>query len=282
MSAASKTAKKKTKASSAKKTSRKTTAKKTSKAATRSKTSKSKTSRKTTSKTSSSAKPAAKAPRKRKSSPKAKLTALLEKLERAYGVVNLPDETHSTVEKAVYLVLREGGSQASTERAMKSIHEDFVDWNDVRLSRPSELARLMSNSTKANVLNRLAPRCVRLREMLDQIYNDRNEVSLEFILDERAKGQLEYLEDLDDLGIHNAYALVQWLSGDDKLVLVSPEMAQVCKRFGITDSAAVTKVKKELGDLIDAGQAVAVQAHLNQLGSTEEADWPGALKELLD
>ncbi len=223
-------------------------------------------------------KPAAK---RRKVNPKTMLAAVLEKLERAFGAVNLPDDTQSTVEKAVYLVLREGGSQASTERAMKSLREDFVDWNDVRLSRPSELSRLMSNSSKAATIRKLVERCERIREMLDQIYNDRNEVSLEFLADEKPKGQIEYLEDIDDLGLHNAYALSQWMSGEQKLVLVSPEMAQVCQTFGITESAAVAKVRKELSELLAPGQATAVQAHLNQLGDLDQPDWPGALKELL-
>jgi hypothetical protein len=195
--------------------------------------------------------------------------------------VNLPSDTESTVEKAVYLVLREGGSQASTERAMRSLREDFVDWNDVRLSRPSELARLMSNSSKAVTIRRLVGRCERIREMLDQIYNDRNEVNLEFLLDEKPKGQIEYLEDIDDLGIHNAYALSQWLSGEEKLVLASPELCGVCSKFSITGSAAASKVRKELSDLLAEGQATAVQAHLNQLGDMDEPDWPGSVKEYL-
>jgi endonuclease III len=230
----------------------------------------------------SKSKAATVAPRKkRKQAPKAILAGLLEKLERAFGAVNLPADTESTVEKAVYLVLREGGSQASTERAMRSLREDFVDWNDVRLSRPSELARLMSNSSKAVMIRRLVGRCERIREMLDQIYNDRNEVNLEFLLDEKPKGQIEYLEDIDDLGIHNAYALAQWLSGDEKLVLVSPELCKVCQLFGITESAAMAKVRKELSDMLAPGQATAVQAHLNQLGDMDDPDWPGAVKEYL-
>ena len=227
------------------------------------------------------AKKSAPARKRRKVAPKVMLAGLLEKLERCYGAVNLPSETESTVEKAVYLVLREGGSQASTERAMRSLREDFVDWNDVRLSRPSELARLMSNSSKAVTIRRLVGRCERIREMLDQIYNDRNEVDLEFLLDEKPKGQIEYLEDIDDLGIHNAYALSQWLSGEEKLVLASPELCGVCQKFLITESAAVSKVRKELSDLLASGQSTAVQAHLNQLGDMDESDWPGSVKDYL-
>jgi len=220
-------------------------------------------------------------PKKRKISPKNRLAAVFEKLDRIFGAIVPPSDTDTIIEKAVYLVLRETGTEPTTVRAMKSLREEFVDWNEVRLSRPSEMARLMTNSVKSATIKRFVERCRRIREMLDQIYNDRNEVSLEFLLEEKPKAQVEYLEDLDDLGIHNSYALVQWLSGDEKLCLVSPEMAEVSETLGLTESAAMAKVKKELTALTGKDKLIQIQAHLNQLGDMERDEWPGALKELL-
>ena len=94
--------------------------------------------------------------------------------------------------------------------------------------------------------------------------------------------QLEYLEDLDDLGIHNAYALVQWPGAADKFVLLSSEMGKTSAKLGITDTAAVTKVKKELVDMVPGDQLIAAQAHFNQLGHLEDDEWPAAFRELLD
>ena len=228
------------------------------------------------------AKPKAKPePKKRKISPKNRLAAVFEKLDRIFGAIVPPSDTDTIIEKAVYLVLRETGTEPTTVRAMKALREEFVDWNEVRLSRPSEMARLMTNSVKSATIKRFVERCRRIREMLDQIYNDRNEVSLEFLLEEKPKAQVEYLEDLDDLGIHNSYALVQWLSGDEKLCLVSPEMAEVSQTLGLTETAAMAKVKKELTALTGKDKLIQIQAHLNQLGDMERDEWPGALKELL-
>ena len=71
------------------------------------------------------------------------------------------------------------------------------------------------------------------------------------------------------------------MSGEEKLVLASPELCGVCSKFSITGSTAVSKVRKELSDLLADGQATAVQAHLNQLGDMDEPDWPGSVKEYL-
>lgn len=227
------------------------------------------------------AKPTKKPPRAPRGA-KARWKVFLDKLDRAFGPLVLP-ETESVLEKAAALVLREQGTELTTNRALASLKADFVDWNEVRLSRPSELARLMTGTSKVPTLRRWHERAERLREMIDQVYNDRNDPSLEFLLELKSKQRFEYLEDVDDLGLHNAYALVQWLSGDEKkLVIVSSEMAQVSQTLGLTESAAVTKVKKELSEMVSGmSELVTLQAHLNQLGDMEQKEWPGALRELL-
>jgi len=229
------------------------------------------------------AKPAPAPPKpKRKRAPKTILAEARENLDRIYGPITLP-ETVNTLEKAVYLVLREGGTELTTTKAMKALKAEFVDWNEVRVSRSSELARLMSGTSKVAGIRRFHERSTRLREMIDQIYGDRNETSLEFILEEKPKGQLEYLEDFDDLGLHNAYALVQWLSEKETLVLVSTEMAEAASTLGILETAAVGKAKKALNDMCKNHiDRVSLVAHLHKLGELEYREWPSAMKEMMN
>jgi endonuclease III len=221
----------------------------------------------------------AKPPKPRvKGTPKTRLAAALPKLDKVLGSIQQP-ETESVLEKAVYLVLREGGSSTFAAKAMTVLRDQFIDWNDVRASRPSELARLISGSSKAAPQRRVLERCTRVREMIDQVYNDRNEPSLEFLLDMNLRDQTEYLEDLDDLGIHNAYALVQWVAGDEKLMPVCSAFAKAAQKLGLADSASITKVRKELGTLAPKEAFVSLQAHLTQLGEMEDG-WPTSLQEL--
>ena len=211
-------------------------------------------------------------------SPKKRLSVVLERCDKAFGALSQP-ETSSVLEKAVYLVLREGLSATAVDKAMQALRAEYVDWNEVRVSSPSELSRTMLGTSRAGSLRKSHPFAQRVREMLDQVYGDRNDTSLEFLTELKARDQIEFLEDLDDLGIHNAYALVQWLSGDAKLTLVSPELARAAQRLGLTDTAAVTKVKKQLSDMLTGGELLAAQAHLNKLGEMEDSDWPNSLSE---
>lgn len=220
--------------------------------------------------------------RRRRGSPKTRLPAILERLDKTWGAID-PPETVDVLEKAVYLVLREWGSATAVRKAMKTLRDEFVDWNDVRASSVSELARMMLGTGRPASLRRLHGYAERMRDMIDQVYNDRNDTSFDFLLDLKPKEQIEYLEDLDDLGLYNAYALVQWLSaeskGDDRLVLVSSELAQAAQRLGLVESAAVTRVRKELSALASARQLVPIQAHLQRLGDLEPGDWPASIAE---
>ncbi len=213
-----------------------------------------------------------------RASPKVRLPKILELLDKAFGTI-VPPQTESVIEKAVYLVLREWGSSAAVAKAMDTLRSEFVDWNEVRVSSTSELARIMLGSSRPSSLRKLHPFALRLRDMIDQVYSDRNDTSFDFLLDLKPKDQIEFLEDLDDLGLHNAYALVQWIAGDDKLALVSSEAAQVAQKLGLVESAAVTRVRKDLGALAPNKDFISWQAHLNQLGEMEPDEWPSSLAE---
>jgi len=86
--------------------------------------------------------------RKSRAAPRTRLAAVIERCDRAFGPIELP-EADTVLEKAVYLVLREKGTPNTTARAMTALRDEFVDWNEVRVSRAAELSRLMSGSAKA-------------------------------------------------------------------------------------------------------------------------------------
>ena len=224
--------------------------------------------------------PAPKPPRRRLS-PRGALQKAIPLLEKSFGEIELVP-TESVLDKVAVLILREGNSGGAAERALRLLRTEFVDWNEVRISRPSELARLLSGSTKGASQRRWHERAKRLRDVIDQVYNDKNDPSFEFLLELKPKEQYEFLAELDDLGAHNAAALVQWLSDGEQLAHVPPSMARAAHRLGLVESAAVTRVRKELADLAGKDRLVLLSAHLTQLGELADEQWPAALAELAD
>jgi hypothetical protein len=221
------------------------------------------------------------APRKLKGTPKSRLEKALPVLDKVFGELVLP-ETGSVLEKAVYLVVREGHPADVTLRYMAALKEHFIDWNDVRVSRPTELARMLLGPGRVaqGTHRKLIERGRRVRDLIEQVYGDRNDTTLEFLLGQKSREQVEYLLDLDDLGAHNAVALVQWLADDDKLAHVTTEMGEAAHKLGLTDSAAVTRVRKDLSALAPKADLLRVSAHLTQLGSLGD-EWPAPVMELL-
>jgi len=225
--------------------------------------------------------PTPRAAARRRLSPRGALQKAMPQLDRAFGeIVLLP--TESVLDKVAVLILREGGGGASADRALRLLRTEFVDWNEVRISRPSELARLLAGSGKGSVQRKWHERAKRLRDVIDQVYNDKNDPSFEFLLELKPKEQYEFLAELDDLGAHNAAALVQWLSDSDLFAHVPPSMARAAQRLGLVDSAAATRVRKELAELAGKERLVSLAGHLTQLGELADAQWPPALAELAD
>ena len=225
--------------------------------------------------------PAPKAPPRRRLSPRGALQKAAPLLDKAFGEIDLLP-TESVLDKVAVLILREGNGGGAAERALRQLHAEFVDWNEVRISRPSELARLLSGSSKGSSQRRWHERTKRLRDVIDQVYNDKNDPSFEFLLELKPKDQYEFLAELDDLGAHNAAALVQWLAGGDHFAHVPPSMARAAHRLGLVESAAATRVRKELAELVGKDRLVSLAGHLTQLGELADEQWPPALAELAD
>jgi len=226
-------------------------------------------------------KPARKATRSRFASDKNRLVAMLKHCDTLFGDI-APTEEGSLVEKAAFLVLREGGrGSAFAREALATLREHFVNWNEVRLSRPSELARLVAGSSRPRQVRPLHEPMQRLIDMIDQIYNDRNECSLEFLAEEGLRARLEYLEDIDDLGLHNAYVLLQWLADGKELVTPAPAMARLAKRLGFSESAAVGNARKALGRMVPPERYPALLAHLTYLAEEDEDDWDESLQRFV-
>jgi len=223
---------------------------------------------------------AAHRPARRAISPRGALQKALPRLERVFGAIVLVP-TESVLDKAAALILREDGAgAAAVERALRLLHSDFVDWNEVRISRPSELARLLAGSARGSAQRRWHTRARRLRGMIDQVYNDKNDPSFEFLIELKPRDQYEFLAELDDFGAHNAAALVQWLSGAEIFAHVPPSMARAAQRLGLVESAAATRVRKELAELAGKDRLVGLSGYLTQLGELADEQWPPALAEL--
>jgi len=122
-----------------------------------------------------------------------RLERIRRSLKRAYGEVERPPVTHP-VEHAVRTVLSEEATREEVEAAMERIREHFVDFNDLRVSRPREIREVLGEAfPRASHKARVIPR------LLDQVFKRHNSMVWDFL---ETMGKIEarqFFEQLEEV-----------------------------------------------------------------------------------
>ena len=100
-------------------------------------------------------------------------------LEPRLGAVRELDEPRP-LEQLILLMLARGGTLVKARRALKILQTDYVDWNDVRVTSPREIASKIAEMVgKASSLEKAE----KLFELLTMIYHRFNRINLDFLID---------------------------------------------------------------------------------------------------
>jgi hypothetical protein len=78
-----------------------------------------------------------------------KLQKTIRALKRKYGKVEKPQYDLSA-EPLVFAVLSEHMSESAAAGNVKKLKDSFVDWNDLRVSRPEEISEVLGKDTAEN------------------------------------------------------------------------------------------------------------------------------------
>jgi endonuclease III len=119
------------------------------------------------------------------------LSSALDLLERAYGRIRLPKE-ESLLERFVYFVLVDGTSPAKASKALDELHETFVDWNEVRVTKPYEVRKALS----AIADGREQGKAEVIVAALQKIFADKSKLSFDFLEKIEPAARRKYLSAL--------------------------------------------------------------------------------------
>ena len=131
-----------------------------------------------------------------------KITSLYQSLKRKYPKVTAGNYLAShkqVVDSVVYGIICEKLSEKDTESALKRFSEYFVDWNDLRVSRPEEIAEQLGADTPENRQIALT-----ITKVLQKIFNENHQVSIESLQKtpkRQARVKLEKIEDLSRFAV---------------------------------------------------------------------------------
>ncbi len=120
-----------------------------------------------------------------------RINKLVRSLKQKYDKIQQP-EYDDPVRSLVYAVVSEHMSASETKTIINKLKKHFVDFNDLRVSRPEEIRDIFGNETTPSHKTGLM-----LTEILNQVYNEYDMVSLASLVKmgkRPARKELEKLE----------------------------------------------------------------------------------------
>ncbi|MFM9958691.1 MAG: hypothetical protein ACKVZJ_11490 [Phycisphaerales bacterium] len=128
------------------------------------------------------------------------LTALLKRLKPRYEPA--PPLKHEPMDELLLGVLMWEATRSKAEAALKRLRDAHVDDNDMRVTRPAQLAAIIGKTYP-----KVDERSARLHAVLSDIYTREHTVSLERAMGMSKREAAKYIETLSGLP---AYASARW------------------------------------------------------------------------
>lgn len=175
-----------------------------------------------------------------------RLKNALDALESTFGRVPvLPPG--NPMDQLVALFLFGAGGGAWAKKAVDLLREEFVDWNEVRISWPREVARPLAAAGCPTPRETAG----RLLGLLERIYKDRNAVNLAFLGALEAEEAHRWLRSLRVLDDGTAAAVASLFLADGG-VLPSPDLLKIAAKLGIAgDGTTPARARKVLEGAVE-------------------------------
>ena len=190
-----------------------------------------------------------------------RLERLRRLLRKRFGDVPVANVTHP-VEHALRAILSEEAASAETEAALERLRRAFVDWNDLRVSRPREIREALgADFPRAGQKARVIPR------LLDQVFKQYNSMVWDFIEPMSKTEVRTFFERLEEVRPFVAAVLARDTVGTHAFP-VDADVARVLGRLKIVDPTSGTEAHMQefLERAVKANRAFETHGLVKRLG----------------
>jgi endonuclease III len=194
---------------------------------------------------------------------KKKMRTVMERMKKKYSVAKLLSKDPN-LELLIYLVLREDWDFRKAGKALRRLQEEFVDWNEVRVSYHRELAEALAFMKYKDIDGKIK----RFQETMREVFNEYNRLNLDFLMEKEFEETRKVLANIEPLGKANAYIFLQCLQDaldeapprSSKNLVMSMEALRVGIRLGLIKKTGSLNVGcKEFGKLLEPSEYIAFQ-----------------------
>ncbi|MHB1001387.1 MAG: endonuclease III domain-containing protein [Armatimonadota bacterium] len=159
------------------------------------------------------------------------ITALLEE---SYGCPECKP-SYNPLDELIYTILSQTTSAVNYNRAFSNLREQFKSWDDVRTADSSSIESAIRVGGLAKIKSQ------RIKNVLNQIYSMRNELSLDFLADMPAFEARDYLMQFDGVGIKTASCVLMF-SLCKPVLPVDTHVHRITQRLGVIDRSVSAEV----------------------------------------
>jgi len=168
--------------------------------------------------------------------------------------LSAPIEGLTLLEQGLVLVLLRTLTRKQAEQSVRSLKNDFEDWNEVRVSQSQEIALSIHTSSRKKglaLLNDRKDSAMLVRAYLQDVFQEVHSLDLEFLREDTNAG-MEALRDLKVLGLAGGAWLV-WASSEGQIPVHSSLMKLLDKLGWISRTTSVAKASEMIGGLVPEG-----------------------------
>ena len=187
-----------------------------------------------------------------------KTKRLRQILPKHYKLPEPPDPKDSLVDQVVMAALWADAPPAKARQAYVRLAEEFVDWNEIRVSMTTDSGSVLEACGLAAV------KAAALKRILGKVVEELYTFDFETLAKRPRQDLMAWFMGIEGIPHAIAAAELYYVFGYDR-VLVDAEIARVVRRLGLADEAvAEAQIEAGLADVIPAREAQFTYSALRQ------------------
>jgi len=192
---------------------------------------------------------------------RAVVAGICRRLGKVYGPVE-PPEQWPVLDELIATVLSQNTSDANSSAGYEELRRRFRDWDEVRRASPERIAGAIR---QAGLANRKAPR---IKAILQRVFEDRGELSLEFLRGLPARRAEEYLARFPGVG-PKTVACVLLFACRKPVLPVDTHVHRLAQRIGLIGKrTSAERAHEELARLVPPKRVLEFHLQLIRHGRT--------------
>lgn len=189
------------------------------------------------------------------------IAAICRRLGKVYGPVE-PPEQWPVLDELIATVLSQNTSDANSGPAYDELRRRFRDWDEVRRAPPARIAKAIR---QAGLANRKAPR---IKAILQRIFEERGELSLEFLHALPTRQAQEYLAGFPGVG-PKTVACVLLFACRKPVLPVDTHVHRLAQRIGLIGTRTdAVRAHEELARMVPPARVLEFHIQLIRHGRT--------------